>query len=91
VLGGRERVDAVGLPRGTLRSPRTLDLEDGVTGLSQVFAQTGAPAAGTLDAKDELPCVAEDFGSALQLGIAGRRRPERELAEQLTEEIKAVA
>jgi hypothetical protein len=90
VLGGRERVDAVavGLPRATLRSPRTLDLEDGVTGLSHRPApRLPAPSMP----KTSSPASPEAFGPALQLGIAGRRRRERELAEQLTRRSSAAA
>jgi hypothetical protein len=88
VLGRGERVDAVGLPGAALRPPRTFDLDHGVAGALQVFAETGAPAAGSLDAEHELIQVAVALGPALQLGIAGGRRRERRLAEHLTERVQ---
>jgi hypothetical protein len=64
LLGGRERVDAVGLPRATLSSPRALDLDDGVAGVLKVLAQPGAPAAGALDPEHERRAEDDQFGEA---------------------------
>jgi hypothetical protein len=52
-----------------------------------VFAQPGAPAAGSLDAEHELIQLAVALGPTLQLGIAGGRRRELELAQQLAERV----
>ena len=86
--GGRERVDAVWLPHAALRPPRTLDLDDGVAGASEVLADTGAPAAGYLDAEHEPVQVPLALGPLLQLDIAGGRRRERELARHLAKRIE---
>jgi hypothetical protein len=72
-LGRGERVDAVGLPHAALRPPRTFDLDDGVAGVLQMLAQTGAPAAGALDAKIEseakrLANVSDAFQQSLGAG-----------------------
>jgi hypothetical protein len=59
-----------------------------VAGVLQVLAEAGAPAAGALDAEDELIRLAVALGPTLQLGVARAVRGERELAEQLTERVE---
>ena len=88
MFGGRERVDAVGLPRATLSSPRALDLDDGVAGVLKVLAKPGAPAAGALDPEHELIRVAMALGPPLHIGIAGGSGGECELAQDLAELIQ---
>jgi hypothetical protein len=85
-LSSKERIDAVGLASATLRSTRTLDLDDGETGALQVPTKAGAPAAGApaagaLDAEDEPLRLAQALGPALQLSGADHARRERELAQ----------
>jgi hypothetical protein len=87
-LGRRQRVDAVGLAGASLPSPRTLDLDDAVTGALQVLAQAGAPAASALDAEDQPLRATETLGPSLQLRVAGRGRGERALTEQLPEQVE---
>jgi hypothetical protein len=87
-LGRGERVDAVGLPHAALRPPRTFDLDDGVAGVLQVLAETGAPAACSLDAEHEPIQVAVALGPTLQLGITGSRRRELELAQDLAKRVQ---
>jgi hypothetical protein len=87
-LGRGERVDAIGLAGASLAATRTLDLDDGVAGALQVLAQAGAPAARTFDPEDQRLLLAEALGPALQLGVAGGARRERQLVEHLTERVE---
>jgi hypothetical protein len=58
-----------------------------VAGVLEVLAETGAPAAGSLDAEHEPIRFAVALGPLLQLGIAGGSRRERQLAQQLAERV----
>lgn len=75
-------------PHAALRPPRTFDLKDGVTGVLELLAEPGAPAAGSLDAEHEPIRVIVALGPLLELGIAGGRRRERELAQDLAERVE---
>jgi hypothetical protein len=87
VLGGRERVDAVRLARAALCAPGTFHLDDGMPGALKVLAQTGAPAAGSLDAERKPIRVAVALGPLLKLGVSGGVRREAQVAQDLAEPV----
>jgi hypothetical protein len=74
-------------PRRSRRRGRSTST-NGVTGLLQVLAKSGVPAAGALDTECELLSIAEALSPALRLQIAGRGSSERELPAQLPERVE---
>jgi hypothetical protein len=57
------------------------------TGALELLAEAGAPAAGSLDAEHELTRVIVALGPPPELGIAGGRRRELDLAQDLAERV----
>jgi hypothetical protein len=84
----RDRVDAIGLPGSAIGAARALDFEDRVPGTLQVLAEPGAPAAGALDSEHKLTGGGELLGPALEFGVAGGGRCDRELGEHLADVIE---
>jgi hypothetical protein len=71
--GRGKRVDAIRLSRSSILASRALHFDDAVSGVLQVLAQTGAPAAGTLDPKHEPAGVRDPLGPVLlPVGVVSR-------------------